>query len=269
MCVPLIRTPVFAQKATLPVKYRSGTADLTITKKTFYGTRCYVARLNLKGKKGYRRFSGGISRTRSGETALHFAGRTGAVFAVSGDWSYFNGYVCVRGGKIHQGSGWCVPAAYSASTGKLFAPSAAKFSGKTLKSLVKSGEITNTFCFGPAFLVKGKITVGKSTNQKNGKGRPRAFIGTDGKPGHVVIVVTEGADSRGGNRSDGKSYGLTGWQCASVLKKLGCKFGVPLDGGGSVQMVYKGKFVNNAGKISWTRKGSPEIRKLSDFYCLK
>ena len=260
--------PAVAGETSLPVKYRSKTADLTITRNTYYGTTCYIAKLKLKGKKGYARFKGGVASSRNGETTKAFANRVNAVFAVSGDFTYLLGYPCVRNGKHYYGKNPGVPAVYSKKTGKITAADMKKWKGKTLKNLSKKGEITHTFCFGSPILKNGKVTVRKNTSQINGKGRPRAFIGTNGKAGDVCIVVTEGADSAGAYRSDGTSLGLTVWQCANVLKKNGCKFGVSLDGGGSVQMVYKGRYVNNADRISFDRYGRPYVRPISDFYYL-
>lgn len=74
----------------------------------------------------------------------------------------------------------------------------------------------------------------------SGGGRAqRTFIGTNGAPGDIWIVVTEG---RG---SDGVSAGLTMQECAEFLKAKGCTFGIPLDGGGSTTMVFNGMRLNH------------------------
>ena len=251
----------------LPVKYTSKTAKLTIRKKRYYGTTCYIAHLKLK-RGGYRRFKGGISKKKKGETTLKFAKRMKAVFAVSGDYAYPNGYTCVRKGVVYQGSSADVPAVYNANTGMLMPSGNIMKNGRTLRQMASSGDVYNTFNFGPAFLSNGKVIPKRDMYQKKGHGRPRAFIGTNGRPGDMYFVVTEGADTAGGCRSDGRSRGLTSYQCAMVLKKLGCGFGVPLDGGGSSQMIYKGRAVNNIGRIAFTQKGRPMTRKLFDFYYL-
>ena len=265
----LFQVPSFAGQVSLPVRYTSKTADITITRNTYYGTTCYIAKLKLKGKAGYKRFNGGVASSKYGETTQNFARRVNAVFAVSGDYTYLLGYPCVRNGKVYHGKNAGTPAVYSKKTGKLTGTDSKTYRGKTLKALAKKGVISHTFCFGGPILKNGKITIKKNMNQKRGSGRPRAFIGTNGKAGNICIVVTEGADSGGGYRSDGRSWGLTMWQCANVLKKQGCKFGVPLDGGGSVQMVYRGRYVNNADRISFDYNGRPYVRRISDFYYVK
>lgn len=250
-----------------PIKYSSKTASLTIRKKVYYGTTCYVAHLKLK-PGGYKRFKGGVSKKLGGETTKKFAKRVNAVFAINGDYAYCNGYTCVRNGVVYKKGSINVSAVYNSNTGKLTS-SGVLPKNQSLLELGKSGQIYQTFNFGAPFLENGKITLKKNMNQKNGKGRPRAFIGTTEKAGDIFIVATEGAGSNGTMLSDGKSYGLTGYQCARVLKNLGCKFGVPLDGGGSVQMIYKGKAVNRVDKISYSinhRRYEP--RKLFDYYYL-
>ena len=256
-----------AHALALPVRYASKTAKLTIRKKKYYGTTCYIAHLKLK-KNGFRRLKGGVSKKKKGETTLNFARRMNAVFAVGGDYSYPNGYTCVRKGVVYQGSSADVPAVYNANTGMLTPSRDIRRNGRTLRRMASSGDVYNTFNFGPAFLSDGKILPEKDMYQKKGHGRPRAFVGTNGRPGDMYFVVTEGADSAGGFRSDGKSRGLTSYQCAKILKKLKCRFGVPLDGGGSTQMIYKGKPVNNIHRIAFTEKGRPMTRKLFDFYYL-
>lgn len=258
--------PFRAYALSLPVRYSDKSVKLTIKKKRYYGTTCYVARLKLK-KKAYRRFKGGVSKYRKGETTRHFAKRVKALFAVSGDYSLPNGYTCVRKGVVYKGKSADVPAVYNANTGMLMEPGSL-LDGRSLSQLAKSGDVYNTFNFGPAFLRNGKILLKKDRKQKKGNGRPRVFVGTSGKPGDICFVVTEGADSSGGCRSDGRSYGLTGWQCAKVLKKLGCRFGVPLDGGGSTQMIYRGQAVNRVNKISFTESGKAKTRKIYDFFYL-
>lgn len=130
-----------------------------------------------------------------------------------------------------------VDAAYAINegTGVFTHPRLAGVEGATLSSLVSSGTVTDTFQFGPAFLMNGEIS-------PSGGGRAqRTFIGTNGAPGDIWIVVTEG---RG---SDGVSAGLTMQECAEFLKAKGCTFGIPLDGGGSTTMVFNGMRLNHVG----------------------
>jgi exopolysaccharide biosynthesis protein len=66
----------------------------------------------------------------------------------------------------------------------------------------------------------------------------RTFIGTNGNPGDIWLVVSDG------RYNDNESAGLTYDQCSRYLVSKGCVFGVPLDGGGSSTMVFKGQVLN-------------------------
>ncbi|MEH0154183.1 phosphodiester glycosidase family protein [Limibacter armeniacum] len=65
---------------------------------------------------------------------------------------------------------------------------------------------------------------------------PRTAIGYTAD-GHLVMLVVDG-------RQQGKSEGVTLAQLALLMKELGCKDAMNLDGGGSSAMVVKGKLVN-------------------------
>ena len=103
-----------------------------------------------------------------------------------------------------------------------------------METVVNNYGVTDTFCFGPRFLVDGNITnIYDSTSRAQ-----RTFIGTNGDPGDIWVVVSDG------RHNDGKSAGLTYEQCARYLQSKSCTFGVPLDGGGSSTMVWNGKVLN-------------------------
>jgi len=153
---------------------------------------------------------------------------------------YLN-YTVVRSGVLCNGSGknlWC-PAVYSNQNGLLQSAwesgGTEGIAGVNIDSLVESGLVTDTFCFGPPILVNGSVTAGS-----DGSRAQRTFIGTNGNPGDIWIVVSEGRNA------DGESAGLTYSQCARLLGEKGCIFGVPLDGGGSSTMVFQGKVLNSA-----------------------
>ena len=63
-------------------------------------------------------------------------------------------------------------------------------------------------------------------------------MGTNGKAGDIWIIVADG------DKNDKQSSGLTSYECAKLLQEKGCIFGIPLDGGGSSTMVWKGKVLN-------------------------
>ena len=90
--------------------------------------------------------------------------------------------------------------------------------------------------FGPVLLDDGEIKVGK--NQEVAlcyPTNPRTVIGMV-EPLHYFFVVADGRTS--------KSHGLSLYECADLMKRLGCTKAFNLDGGGSSVMVFRGKVVN-------------------------
>ena len=158
------------------------------------------------------------------------------MFAINGCYSApYLDYTVVRRGVIYNGgSRNCnSPAFYSSVTGLFGDNKMLGVNGVKVSDAVAQGLITDTFCFGPAILQNGEVTVGNDSSRAQ-----RTFIGTDGKPGHMIICVSNG------RYSDGVSAGLTYKEMATLLQEYGCTFGIPLDGGGSSTMVFKGKILN-------------------------
>ena len=225
-----------------PKTYSDATCDITITKEWYEDAWCYIAHLQFTD---YTRFGTACANGEYDdgyETTSHAASRLDAIFAVNGCYSapYLN-YTVVRSGDLCDGSGknlWC-PAVYSNQNGLLQSAwesgGTEGIAGANIDSLVESGLVTDTFCFGPPILVNGSVTAGS-----DGSRAQRTFIGTNGNPGDIWIVVSEGRNA------DGESAGLTYSQCARLLGEKGCIFGVPLDGGGSSAMVFQGKVLNSA-----------------------
>ena len=224
---------------TFPITYKDDSSTITITKEWYKNAWCYAAHLKFTD---YSRLGTACGNGYYGgyETTSHASNRLGAILTVNGCYSAPNlNYIVVRKGYIHNGSSrscW-VPAIYSSYTGKLIntweTGGVKDVAGKQVSSLVSEGTLTDTFNFGPPFLSNGYIQ-----SYDNNSRAQRTFIGTNGNPGDIWIVVSDG------RYNDGKSSGLTAQECASYLLSKGCTFGVPLDGGGSSTLVYKGKILN-------------------------
>ena len=243
--VPIISTTseqttlVPAKKNSYPITYSDSTCDITIYKEWYKNAWCYAAHLKFTD---YSRLGTACGNGYYGgyETTSHASNRLGAILTVNGCYSAPNlNYIVVRKGYIHNGSsrGCWVPAIYSSYTGKLIntweTGGVKGVAGRQVSSLVSEGTLTDTFNFGPPILSNGYIQ-----SYDNNSRAQRTFIGTNGNPGDIWLVVSDG------RYNDGKSAGLTGYECASYLLSKGCTFGVPLDGGGSSTMVYKGKVLN-------------------------
>ena len=225
-----------------PLMYEDETRKITITKEWYQNAWCYIAHLEFKDYSRLGTECANGKYNKGYETTSHCAKRLNAIFAVNGCYSapYLN-YTVVRSGIVYNGEDRYPgsPGFYSNKTGKLFSSIPSEYNGITVKEATERGIITDTFCFGPAILVDGKNLINPQTDTTRAQ---RTFIGTNGNSGDLWIVVSEG------RYVDGKSSGLTYGQCAQLLINKGCTFGVPLDGGGSSTMYFKGEVLNSANK---------------------
>lgn len=222
-----------------PMTYSDDGVNITITKEKYAGSWVYGAHVQMSDYSRLGTACGNGKYGGGGETTSHAANRLGAILAINGDYASPNlHYPVVRSGQLCNSNGalWC-PAVYSRNSGLLInaweTGGTPGYAGADLGSLVSSGAVTDTFSFGPPMLVNGTVTAG------SGGGRAqRTFIGTSGAAGDIWLVVADG------RKNDGVSAGLTYTECAQYLQSKGCTFGVPLDGGGSSTMVFKGKVLN-------------------------
>lgn len=218
-----------------PLTYTDSTCSITINKEWYQNAYCYIAHVVISD---YSRFATSCANGSYGagyEITSNAADRVGAILCINGCYSApYLDYGVVRNGVVCNDKACYVPAIYNGNTGVFSSPEAAGVAGAMLSSLTGSGTVKDTFCFGPAFLANGTVAAGSDTSRAQ-----RTFIGTNGKPGDFYLVVSEG------RYVDGKSAGLTYTECANLLKNYGCTFGVPLDGGGSSTMVFKGTVLNH------------------------
>ncbi len=225
-----------------PLTSSDSSATITITREWFEDAWCYIAHLQFSD---YTRFGTDCANgayDNGYETTSSAAQRLGAIFAVNGCCSApFLDYPVIRSGVLCNGSGrnlW-VPAVYSSTTGLLQSAwetgGTDGIAGVTIDELVETGAVTDTFSFGPPILANGTVVAGSDDSRAQ-----RNVIGTNGNPGDIWIIISEG------RYMDGESAGLTYSQCAHLLAEKGCTFGVPLDGGGSCTMVFQGEVLNSA-----------------------
>ena len=224
-----------------PKTYSDSGVTITIHKITGYGggnTTCYVAEVQMTD---YTRFFTACGKNTYGGTSTtsSAAKLQNAVLAINGCYSApYLDYTVVRRGVLYNGANrnLCLPAVYSSKTGlfsNVWEGQRNELTGKKVQELVDAGLVTDTFCFGPPILVDGVVTGGTSGGRAQ-----RTFIGTNGKPGYLLLCVSNG------RYSDGVSAGLTYKEMGQLMKDYGCTFGIPLDGGGSSTMVFKGQILN-------------------------
>ena len=113
-------------------------------------------------------------------------------------------------------------------------------------SIIREAEISarelleqgawQVFSFGPGLLEEGELLVDARDEVDRAKtSNPRTALGQIGE-GHYVLVVSDG-------RSD-ESEGLSLYELAQFLQRLGVQTAYNLDGGGSSTMVFLGQVVN-------------------------
>ena len=222
------------QKQSFPIVYEDETDKITITKEWYENAWAYIAHLEFSD---YSRFGTECAngKYKNGyEKTSHVAKRLNAIFAVNGCYSAPHlEYGVIRSGIVCNDKKHGYVAGYSSKSGLFGDIIKDKYNGPTLTELAETGIVTDTFCFGPKFLADGVIIESKDTSRAQ-----RTFMGTNGNPGDLWIVVSDG------RYNDGKSAGLTYNQCAQLLLDKGCTYGIPLDGGGSSTMVFNGEILN-------------------------
>jgi exopolysaccharide biosynthesis protein len=241
-------TPTTQEPTTSPIisiypkTYVSNSGTITIYKEWYENAWCYAAHLQFSD---YTKFGTACANGRYNngyETTSHAANRLGAIFTVNGCYSAPDlNYTVVRSGVLCNGDGrrcWS-PGVYSRNTGLFLSAwesgGAPGISGENISELVDKGIVTDTFCFGPPHLQNGILSTSSDTSRAQ-----RTFIGTNGNPGDIWIVVSDG------RYNDGESSGLTYKQTGEYLISKGCTFGICLDGGGSSTMYFYGEVLNAA-----------------------
>jgi exopolysaccharide biosynthesis protein len=220
-----------------PINYSDATSTIQITKEWYENAWCYAAHITFSD---YDRLGTTCGKGVYGgtETTSSAASRMGAMFAVNGCYSSPNlNYAVARDGVVYNDKNCGSPGVYSSVTGQLLSAwsngGTPGIKGVMLSTIVNEGKVTDTFCFGPPILINGEVRGGNDSSRAQ-----RTFIGTNGNPGDIWIVVSDG------RKNDGESSGLTYHQMAYYLQSKGCTLGVPLDGGGSSTMVWNGKVLN-------------------------
>ncbi len=235
---------------TYPIVWSDDTAKITIYREWYENAWCYIAHLEFTDYSRLGTYCSNGRYKNGYETTSHAAKRLDAIFAVNGCFSApYLEYGVIRNGVVCNEKKYGYVAGYSNVSGLFGNIVKDKYNGPTLAELAATGVVTDTFCFGPEILTDGEIVNCNDTSRAQ-----RTFMGTNGNPGDIWIVVSDG------RKNDGESSGLTYRQCAQLLINKGCTYGIPLDGGGSSTMYFNGKVLNANGKNE---------RAVVDFVCFK
>ena len=164
-----------------------------------------------------------------------------AIFAINGDYYGFrDGGIIIRNGVIYRD----VPVRTGLAFYRDGSMSVYDETSTSAQELVENG-VWNTLSFGPALIVDSVVQTigarveidtnfGNHTIQGN---QPRTGIGII-SPNHFVFIVVDG-------RSTGYSRGVSLTEFTQIFQSLGCTDAYNLDGGGSSEMYFMGRVVNN------------------------
>lgn len=215
--------------------YSDKNISVTLTEHYENATKIYVADVYIHDSSLLRTaFAKSSYGKNIVERTSAIAERVGAILAINGDYYGVqeNGYV-LRNGVIYRKT--------SKNKEDLVIYKDGSFGivnekNKSLEELLLEGAY-NVLSFGPTLVNNKEIVVAKEQEVKTAMPRnPRTAIGIISKK-HYVFVVSDG-------RSD-ESKGLSLYELADFMKRIGCTIAYNLDGGGSSTMYFNGKVVNN------------------------
>ena len=223
--------------------------QITLTEYEEYNTHIYVADVIADSadviKTAFADDTYGRNVT---ENTSQIAAAHNAILAVNGDNYGMQERGCViRNGVVYRDSGGrndvlCIDAD---GTMRVVSPDA-----YSAEALVEQG-VWQAFSFGPGLVEDGQITV--TPGQEVGKAKasnPRTAIGQI-SANHYIVVVSDGRTA--------ESEGLSLYELAEFMQKLGAETAYNLDGGGSSTMYYNGQVVNQP-----TSGGRIKERSVSD-----
>ena len=223
--------------------------QITLTEYEEYNTHIYVADVIADSadviKTAFADDTYGRNVT---ENTSQIAAAHNAILAVNGDNYGMQERGCViRNGVVYRDSGGrndvlCIDAD---GTMRVVSPDA-----YSAEALVEQG-VWQAFSFGPGLVEDGQITV--TPGQEVGKAKasnPRTAIGQI-SANHYIFVVSDGRTA--------ESEGLSLYELAEFMQKLGAETAYNLDVGGSSTMYYNGEVVNQP-----TSGGRIKERSVSD-----
>lgn len=215
--------------------YNDGSCAIQITQYRAYNTNLYVADITLTGAETLKTALANHTYGKNVTAATsEIAADNGAILAINGDYyGARSGYV-IRNGVLYRRT------SADSEQQDLVIGADGSF------SIVREGDVTaeelldagaqQVLSFGPGLLEDGEITVEQNTEVDKAKAsNPRTAIGILG-PLHYVFVVADGRTE--------ESSGVSLYELAEFMQKLGVQTAYNLDGGGSSTMVFNGAVVN-------------------------
>lgn len=215
--------------------YSDENITITLTEYREHDTTIYVADVTLSSPEYLKTAlaSDVYGRNIKADTS-EIAAAHNAILAINGDFygARNSGYV-IRGGTLYRDRSGGNEDLVVYADGSFGIISEDEI---TTAELLESGAV-EVLSFGPGLVEGGEITV--SENEEVGRAmasNPRTAIGIIDE-NHYLFVVSDGRTE--------SSEGLTLYQLAEFMRKLGAKTAYNLDGGGSSTMFFNGEVVNN------------------------
>ena len=216
--------------------YKDDNVEITVTQYRENDTNIYVADVKVSSMKYFKTaFAEDTYGKNVTAKTSEIAKSKNAILAINGDYygARSAGYV-IRNGVLYRDTAASNQEALIIKTDGSFEIIT---EGKISASSLVSDGAAHVLSFGPAIIENGDISV--TTADEVGKAKvsnPRTAIGIIDRL-HYVFVVSDGRTS--------ESEGLTLYQLAEFMKKLGTQTAYNLDGGGSSTMYFNGNVVNN------------------------
>lgn len=230
-------TPEIDNSGALNVNtYKDDNISITVTQYTEYDTSIYVADVKISSMKYLKTaFADNSYGKNITAKTSEIAKNKNAVLAINGDYygARNSGYV-IRNGILYRENGQSGQEALMIKADGSF--EIIDEGEVSAKELLENGA-AHVFSFGPGIVENGKISVTSADEVGKAKtSNPRTAIGIIDNL-HYVFVVSDGRT--------GESAGLTLYQLAEFMQKLGVNSAYNLDGGGSSTMYFNGNVVNN------------------------
>ena len=229
-------SPTSQQPVSTATSYQDENIAITLTEYREYDTSIYVADITLSSPEYLQTALAQNAYGRNvTEKTSEMAVENGAILAINGDYygSQESGYV-LRNGVLYRDiaeRGQEDLVIYEDGSFEIITEDEV-----TAQEILDRGAV-QILSFGPALVTGGDVSV--TAGEEVGKARssnPRTAIGVIDDL-HYVFVVSDG-------RTD-ESEGLSLYQLAEFMSRLGAETAYNLDGGGSSSMVFNGNVINN------------------------
>jgi len=229
-------SPTSQQPVSTATSYQDENIAITLTEYREYDTSIYVADITLSSPEYLQTALAQNAYGRNvTEKTSEMAVENGAILAINGDYygSQESGYV-LRNGVLYRDiaeRGQEDLVIYEDGSFEIITEDEV-----TAQEILDRGAV-QILSFGPALVTDSEVSV--TAGEEVGKAKssnPRTAIGVIDDL-HYVFVVSDG-------RTD-ESEGLSLYQLAEFMSRLGAETAYNLDGGGSSSMVFNGNVINN------------------------